>query len=775
MEFPTYNFYNKIREYKYFYDNHQYGDPPSKGDLTKTEQWLDTGGGNPTTSFKYDDFGNLYQQTDALGRTTTWDYGLRDDTNTYADRIINALGHATDYTYDVGTGNILFYIKNGITSNYEYDTFGRITKDIDPYDTTDLPTKRYTYVFDGIAPEIIKVSQKTTSNNTIDVYYFYDGFANLVQIKSSSDNGQVVKNLFYDGLFRVKEEQNPYFDTSSITLANKSNTTNTTKYNYDAVGRVTSVINPDGTFINTTYNKSTIDDYDANRNRHTYVLDAYDRITEVKEYNTDYYIGDNQTYNMTYSYNGADELVGIRDTYGNEFNFTYDSLGRKIKLKDPDLGTWSYSYDLAGNLISQVGGGGNLVTGDSYYREYNGLGQLKSVKEGNTSSGKILEEYFYDANGDRIRINRYSYTGGTNETIYIPYREWMQIRNSSGIHNFYYIYQGDNLVARQNPDGTKWFYHADHLGSTSLITDQNGNVVENEFYSAFGESLSVNNAEENKLYNGKFKDTTGMYYFGARYYLVDPPIFISGDPIIQQVYDPQFLNHYTYARNNPYKLFDADGREVYVILKDTNIWGANTGHIEFVVRDPDKGGYRFYSNAGPNSNDNEVITYARAAVFGSIFGYDKAEYKTNPSSSDAAGVSKEEAFPAKYRDSFRIETTEEQDRQIIDKANEIVANPKDYSAFTDNSQDFVIESLEAGGLGLERRTLPKKAFDINKEFFSNFDVPITNIPGKSNLISSGGSGGGRGSNVDCTTSCTSSCTTNGKCTTTCKTRCTLKK
>lgn len=111
----------------------------------------------------------------------------------------------------------------------------------------------------------------------------------------------------------------------------------------------------------------------------------------------------------------VDELAGIIYILGNTFNFTYDSLGRKIKLKDPDLGTYTYTYDLAGNLVSQVGGGGNLQTGDSYYREYNGLGQLSKVREGNSSNGRILEEYFYDSNGDRIKINRYSYTGSTNE------------------------------------------------------------------------------------------------------------------------------------------------------------------------------------------------------------------------------------------------------------------------------------------------------------------------------------------------------------------------
>ena len=311
---------------------------------------------------------------------------------------------------------------------------------------------------------------------------------------------------------------------------------------------------------------------DENRNRHTYILDAYDRIIEVKEYNTDYYIGDNETYNTTYSYNGADELTGIKDNYGNYFNFTYNSLGQKIQLDDPDLGIWKYEYDFAGNLVSQTGGGGNLVTGDNYYREYNGLGQLARVRDGNNASANILEEYFYDSNGDRIKIIRYSYEGGTNETIYTPYREWMQIRNSSGTFNFYYIYQGDALVARKNADGTKYFYHADHLGSTSLITDENGNVVEQEFFSPYGESLSENDAEENKLYTSQFKDAIScQYYYGARYYNQCRIQFISGDPKMQNVYDPQLLNGYSYSRNNPFIYVDPDGEKVVLVERRTEL------------------------------------------------------------------------------------------------------------------------------------------------------------------------------------------------------------
>src|SRR3990167_213988 len=101
--------------------------------------WLNTGGGNPTTRYRYDDFGNLIEQLDQLGRVTRYEYGLRDITNTYPERTINSLGHKTDYVYDI-FGNVLTETKNGITKINVYDTFGRISKEILPYDTSDFPT-----------------------------------------------------------------------------------------------------------------------------------------------------------------------------------------------------------------------------------------------------------------------------------------------------------------------------------------------------------------------------------------------------------------------------------------------------------------------------------------------------------------------------------------------------------------------------------------------------------------------------------------------------------
>ena len=366
----------------------------------------------------------------------------------------------------------------------------------------------------------MKIICRSALNNLSLIYF--DGFANLVQIKTPAEEGQVVKNLFYDRLFRVKEEQNPYFNNFNTNLTNPSNSINKTKYNYDSLSRIIQVTNPDGTTKTTTYNKNTIKDFDENNNFKTYYLDSYDRIIAVEEHNTDFYIKDNETYNTTYSYNGADELTGIRDNEGNNFNFTYNSLGQKIQLDDPDLGTWKYEYDFAGNLILQVGGGGNLVTGDGYYREYNGLNQLMKVRLGNTSTSPLLEEYLWHPVEERIVVKRVYYTGVYNYTVYYPTKEFVRIVNSSGTFDEKYVYQGNVLVAQIDTDGNKQFIHSDHEGSNTLVTDINGNVLDNTFYSPYGEIISGGTVSRFDYEGKEFDSLTDRLDFGFRQ--IDPKI-----------------------------------------------------------------------------------------------------------------------------------------------------------------------------------------------------------------------------------------------------------
>ncbi len=549
----------KVKEIKYSYDGQVFNKNATKGDVTAVEQW-NSNGTHPIARFEYDGFGNVIKEIDPLGRQTSYTYGLRDTTFTLIDKITNALDHQTDFKYDLGTGNLLWKKQNGIYTYFTYDTFGRISKEIQPFDSSDLPTKSYNYSFDGAAPESIVITQRISGNRTYDTYFYYDGLGNFIQFKKPSDgNRQIVKNLFYDGLGRVSAESNPYFTTFSTGLTTTQNS-NFINYTYDSLSRVTNVTNPDGNSSKIVFNRWNITAYDENNHRKMYVTDAYGRIVNVLEYNNDPVLKQNfetDAYITVYQYDTSDNLVKITDALGNQFAFVYDSLGRRIELRDPDLGNWSYIYDVAGNLIRQVQvGGGNLVTGDGYYREYNELNQLTKIRNGSTVTAGQLENYTYDPFGQRIKIMR---NDSVKTIVYTPFKELTRIVNTSGTYDFVYVYDENGLIAKIDPGNTKRYYHLDHLGSTSLVTRQTGSSFENTHYSPYGEVLS-GGVKEDKLYTGQFSDDLAdQYYYGCRYYKQGTGQFVQPDQFIQDPYNPQNLNRYAYTLNNPYKYTDPTG------------------------------------------------------------------------------------------------------------------------------------------------------------------------------------------------------------------------
>jgi RHS repeat-associated protein len=80
------------------------------------------------------------------------------------------------------------------------------------------------------------------------------------------------------------------------------------------------------------------------------------------------------------------------------------------------------------------------------------------------------------------------------------------------------------------------YYHQDHLGSSTAITDASGNLVVRNNYAPYGEDAeSGGNANGKYKFSDKEKDIPGFYYYGARYY--DPVLgrFISVDPAKQEL------------------------------------------------------------------------------------------------------------------------------------------------------------------------------------------------------------------------------------------------
>jgi RHS repeat-associated protein len=129
----------------------------------------------------------------------------------------------------------------------------------------------------------------------------------------------------------------------------------------------------------------------------------------------------------------------------------------------------------------------------------------------------------------------------------------------SNAGNTTYVYANGERIARKDPDNSVHYYHSDHLGSTSLITNSTGGVEENTKYYPFG-GVRSGGTNTKYLYTGKEKDfETGLYYYGARYYNPNIMHFTQPDNVIPDIYDPQSLNRYSYVKNNPLKYTDPTG------------------------------------------------------------------------------------------------------------------------------------------------------------------------------------------------------------------------
>jgi RHS repeat-associated protein len=250
--------------------------------------------------------------------------------------------------------------------------------------------------------------------------------------------------------------------------------------------------------------------------------------------------------------------------------------------------SFSTAYAISGHDLF-YDANGNLIKGDGYYYEYNDANQLTKVRNDN-SSGTIIAEYAYDNTGKRIK--KISYTESGNKTTYYigNHFETEIIQNSSGTFtkNTTYYHVNNEKVAKDVNDGatvTTSYYHTDHLGSSSVITDESGDLVERTKYYPYG-SMREGGEANKYYYTGKELDMdTGLYYYGARYYHPTFATFTQADTIIPDVYDPQSLNRYTYVLNNPLKYIDPTGH--LGVYANINLYPNNKGEVTHFEHDPE--------------------------------------------------------------------------------------------------------------------------------------------------------------------------------------------
>ena len=109
------------------------------------------------------------------------------------------------------------------------------------------------------------------------------------------------------------------------------------------------------------------------------------------------------------------------------------------------------------------------------------------------------------------------------------------------------------------------FYHPDHLGSTTVVTDLDGEVTQNVAYIPYGEVfVEQRNGTWNTpyLFNAKELDEeTGLYYYGARYLDPTGTRWLSVDPLFEKYVG---MTPYGYCAGNPVKYLDSDGNEILI-------------------------------------------------------------------------------------------------------------------------------------------------------------------------------------------------------------------
>ena len=314
-------------------------------------------------------------------------------------------------------------------------------------------------------------------------------------------------------------------------------------------------------------------------------------------------IGDNLNYNIGYVYdeNYAHRLVKAGNRY-----YKYDANGNIICEQDGSFdGSENdeayYKVEQHAEDVYSTDNGWGLFKDESgeargqarkYRRTYtwNSRNQLVSSVDSNYSTS-----YVYGQDGQRSN----KYTQGS-ETLYFNKMWTLHTDNGNSVYGGQYaknVYLGETRIvtklARADQKTAheetykQYYYHSDHLGSATMISDWEGKEYQRIEYTPYGETWveKTNNSGSEFLpykFTGKEVDQeTGLYYYGARY--LDPKysMWISTDPALGE-YVPEMgkgnakdsgslpgmggiFNHingnlYAYAGNNPVRYIDPDGR-----------------------------------------------------------------------------------------------------------------------------------------------------------------------------------------------------------------------
>jgi RHS repeat-associated protein len=265
-------------------------------------------------------------------------------------------------------------------------------------------------------------------------------------------------------------------------------------------------------------------------------------------------------------------------------SFQYDGVNRLKVASEGAAWSWTFDYDKFGNQwVSEWSGlspGSLTATASSWYDAQNRMTVAPSAQFDEAGNQTHMGGYTfgYDAEG---RVKDSTISGAT--TSYAYDGQGRRVKKALGSNTRVFVYDAAGQLAAEYSTGepTEFgtsYLTADHLGSTRVVTDANGEVTERHDYRPFGEELfagvsgrtadlkySGGDTGVRLKFTGKERDAeTGLDYFGARYFSAAQGRFTSPDPKAfhaGHIANPQKWNAYAYVLNNPLALIDPDGME----------------------------------------------------------------------------------------------------------------------------------------------------------------------------------------------------------------------
>ena len=492
-----------------------------------------------TTNCTYDSKGNMLTKSDPIG-TITYTY---ESTYNQIASINDKNSNTTTYSYDANGNLTTVNAPLGKTTNYTSNSYGQRTGMTDDNSHTtsygynsnsDLTSISHPIGSESFTYDNVGNLLTDTDPNSSSITFTYDNLNRVTSMKDAYNHGP---SFSYDanGNMTGKTDANGNITTYTYNamnrLTNVSTTAGNTSYTYDAMDNLTSINDANGHTTNFTYNNlnlvasetdpagnttsytydgngNLLTRTDANGNQTSYTYDADNRLT-AKSYagNSDSYSYDNNgnmtsagnnDYSFTYSYDALNRLTNKTcTTLGKSISYTYDGIGNRLTMTDPDGGVTTYTNDANDRLISLTNPnsqsnsfiydtGGRLTRQDNANGtyttySYDNADRLTALNNYN-SSGTVLSSYDYTYDNAGNRLSMTDKDSSVNSYTYDNMQQVTDVNYADGgTEDFTYDNWGNRTQLVKDGATTNYTYDtADRIltaGAVSYTFDNNGNMT----------------------------------------------------------------------------------------------------------------------------------------------------------------------------------------------------------------------------------------------------------------------------------------------------------